>query len=814
MKPKISIVLKLVLGLFLTITASNLKAQMVWDQTAQFAGNTGSYIAVPNSAGVNLTGSFSFEAWVNPTSVSTTDKGIISKGSTLGASLRYGLRIIPGGRVSVYTNGISRVTSASGTPLTVGVWKHICATYNSTTNVFTIYLNGVLSATATVVSAAPATNTDSLYIGVSGTSSSFAGQMDDVRIWNRDLTASEAAQFFRSTIATASGLNYRGIVLSLPFQKNNTGGIKFSTLDWSGNGNHGFNRSVNAVDLTEKNSNTTFPNESVELDGTGDYLSGPSNSLVSPTSAITLETWIFPRTVTTVQDIISKNAATSYNLSINATGKIVFNPKGGGTVIQSKQSLRAQKWTHIAATYNGTTTSIYINGVLDTAATAITGAIGTNSDSLFIGSGLVAGVPGNSFNGFIDEVRISNYMKTQDQINKFLFKSIDSLNQPVPASNNVCYNFDGYTVDNGDGGPRMYFQGSSRFSHPATIDNQPVSPLNRLDSRNFVDGWVMRQVDKRLPASTGIGTVDDSIIVPFNVSIYDINIFVAINHKNEADLDLFLIGPNGESIDFSTDNTMIGLNDNVVTVFDDQAENLVTSVQYVSFTPVIRPEKNFSTIFTGDNSQGLWRLRITDDAGSADTGRLYGWGIQFNNSTTTSNLTNLNLTCSIEGMWNGATHVQDTIRTFIRNTVSPYAIVDSARIFLDPSGNGVASFLNVGNATKYISIKHRNAVETWSSTGVVFKIDSTTTYNFTTAASKAFGNNMRLKAGRFCFYSGDVNQDGLIEAADLSAVDNAAANFVIGYVRTDLTGDNFVDGTDYGIADNNAFNFISSITPP
>jgi len=62
-------------------------------------------------------------------------------------------------------------------------------------------------------------------------------------------------------------------------------------------------------------------------------------------------------------------------------------------------------------------------------------------------------------------------------------------------------------------------------------------------------------------------------------------------------------------------------------------------------------------------------------------------------------------------------------------------------------------------------------------------------------------------------YSGDVNQDGVVDASDNGLINNAAANFVSGYVNTDLNGDNFVDATDLGIADNNSFNFVTKITP-
>ena len=58
-----------------------------------------------------------------------------------------------------------------------------------------------------------------------------------------------------------------------------------------------------------------------------------------------------------------------------------------------------------------------------------------------------------------------------------------------------------------------------------------------------------------------------------------------------------------------------------------------------------------------------------------------------------------------------------------------------------------------------------------------------------------------------------MDQDGTVDATDLSAIDNNASNFISGYVVTDLTGDDFVDGTDFAIADNNAASFVSVIRP-
>jgi hypothetical protein len=121
----------------------------------------------------------------------------------------------------------------------------------------------------------------------------------------------------------------------------------------------------------------------------------------------------------------------------------------------------------------------------------------------------------------------------------------------------------------------------------------------------------------------------------------------------------------------------------------------------------------------------------------------------------------------------------------------------------------------VNGANYYIELQHRNSIETWSKTPQIFTSNSLT-YNFTTANTQAYGDNMiQVDASpvRYAIYGGDVNQDGTVDATDVSMIDNDAFYFISGYVVTDLTGDNFVDGTDFAIADNNAANFVSVVRP-
>lgn len=794
------------------IVSKDARSYMFWNQTAQFAGSNTSYIAVANSPGVNLTSDFTLEGWLNPSSISGVDRGIFAKGPSLGASLRYAVKMNTTGRITISTNGVLRLTAT--TPLVVNTWTHVSCTYTSATNTFAIYLNGALNTSAAVVSAAPPSNTDSLYIGIAGSGNFFAGQMDDIRVWARALPVTEIAQLFRTSIGTSSGVNYYQLSLSFPFQKNNSGGTLFSSFDWTGNGNNGNARNITGVSQINTQYTTTAQNECLFFPGSGEYVSGASNSLITPSSQMTIEAWVFPRSWIGGPSIISKNSATSYKLGLSATGKVEYFPKGGAPVLTGKNTIPLQRWSHIAAVYNGSTTSIYVNGELDTTTSSITGAIGVNADSIYIGCDLVGSIASKFFNGYIDEVRISNYVKTQQQITSFMYTSIDSVNQPNPGMTNVSYNFDGLLSDNGDGGPRLYFADSARFSQVGGIANQPVSPLLRDNSKPFPDAFNVRTSNKKVPLTGGTGTVDDSIYVPYNANINDINIFVAINHTDETNLDVSLIAPNGETVILSTDGITAGAYDHLITIFDDQATNLVTSTAYTSFSPYIKPEGNLIGTFGGDYTQGYWRLRVVDDGGAADTGRICAWGLQFNNSSSPASVTTLDFTGIIQGFWDGVTMVQDSMRVYLRNTTAPYTITDSAKTFLSSTGNGIVSFLNTGTATKYVTLKHRNSVQVWSSTGVSFTNDMTTVYDFTTAANKAYGNNLVLAGGKYCIYNGDFNRDGNVNLTDIVATFNDAGSFTVGYVPTDYTGDNFVNLTDIVLDYNNSSVFAHTITPP
>ena len=163
------------------------------------------------------------------------------------------------------------------------------------------------------------------------------------------------------------------------------------------------------------------------FNGTNSYLAVPNNTELDPVGAITLEAWINPTAIGTVlMTVIGKNTASSYFLGIETAGRVAFGLRGGVTFkSRAGISIPTGVWTHIAGTYDGILTSIYINGNLDTFTTSITGSIGVNSDSLYIGADRSGMTPFFFFNGKLDNVRIWGIAKNAGAIYDQVFQPLE-----------------------------------------------------------------------------------------------------------------------------------------------------------------------------------------------------------------------------------------------------------------------------------------------------------------------------------------------------------------------------------------------------
>ncbi|MBK8983121.1 MAG: hypothetical protein IPM38_12535 [Ignavibacteria bacterium] len=146
------------------------------------------------------------------------------------------------------------------------------------------------------------------------------------------------------------------------------------------------------------------------------------------------------------------------------------------------------------------------------------------------------------------------------------------------------------------------------------------------------------------------------------------------------------------------------------------------------------------------------------------------------------------------------------LKVFLRNSETPYEIVDSSVSSLtDSEFQTELYFMNATAGNYYLVIDDGNYLETWSKDGGnYFHPDHINQYDFSRKASSAFGNNQISFGDVYCIYNGDLNSDGLVDIDDMSISDNAVFNFVIGESVSDLNSDHITDIEDYLIIDRNA----------
>jgi subtilisin-like proprotein convertase family protein len=140
------------------------------------------------------------------------------------------------------------------------------------------------------------------------------------------------------------------------------------------------------------------------------------------------------------------------------------------------------------------------------------------------------------------------------------------------------------------------------------------------------------------PQTTG-GTIFNNLVAGLPTGSTVASVQLNFTHTFDGDIDMFLVAPNGQTLELSTDNGGTGENF-TDTVFQDGGPNITTGVAPftgtfsaegtlvatncgVVVTPTIPALAGFSP---GQN--GTWQLLILDDAG-ADVGAMLSWSITF-----------------------------------------------------------------------------------------------------------------------------------------------------------------------------------------
>ncbi len=423
------------------------------------------YVQVADSQSLHsFTNAITIEVWLKASSF-YAENGYIN--SIIRKSINQGLenfflrfRNVAGKPAVEMSIGYDIETMRAPGEFAVGTWYHLAGTFDGST--MTVLADGV-SIRSNKVSGPPYIDKSDLFIGKGDPEFSFGeyfhGELDEIRIWN----VARSPEEIKAAMSTPLTGKEEGLVAYWNFDDG-------TAKDLSGHGNDGvLNGDAQIVEsphpaslapqekkpyklvawwkLDEADGNDVadssgngrvgrlFGNPqwrpaggkvggALELDGYGDYVEISNESAFDITGAITVAAWIkVNRFEKRWQTIVAKGdsswrlqrTAMEDTLAFHCTGIESISgewPQG----IEGKKSVNDGEWHHVVGVYDGSTVSLYLDGVLDNSGQAY-GAIQTNDFAVNIGENSEQIV--REWNGLIDEVCIIAGAIDANMVNAF-----------------------------------------------------------------------------------------------------------------------------------------------------------------------------------------------------------------------------------------------------------------------------------------------------------------------------------------------------------------------------------------------------------
>lgn len=367
-------------------------------------GNAGASAIVTDVDFVNKADStgpdFTFETWLRVSVQFADDQWLFSKYAEGGDTGWIGLDIRGGTLTPEVVISGQRFTLSD--PIEVDRWYHLAATRTGSS--YAIYLDGALAKSGTCRTTGFSANNAAAPVKLlnAGTNKSFGGDVKEMRIWKVARSAEQIAAYYDKA-ATGKETGLLGC--------------------WSmgeGYGSKVYNKVTGAA-------------QSIAVGGMGlargSYLktTGQKQTLVTDakltTSDFTLEAWVRDDSPTPRLGGNGRGYIFSQYQSNTDWLSFCFNAKEGNSSLKpgirissnwflpANSSIEKGKWFHIAATREGTSVKVYLNGNLSTNGT-YTANLGVPNANLTFGA--LSGNDGHV--GGIREARAWSYARTQAQI--------------------------------------------------------------------------------------------------------------------------------------------------------------------------------------------------------------------------------------------------------------------------------------------------------------------------------------------------------------------------------------------------------------
>jgi|GEM_PF-2287600 len=350
---------------------------------------------------------------------------------------------------------------------------HVAMVYNGSS--LKLYRNGFLMAETAasgnlVTNGWPTTIGEyaySMYYGLQSISNIFKGYINEVRIWNVARTQAQIRTYMNT---------------SLPNPGSQTGLLAYYTFDDLNNkqGNAAYNGTLRgASTINNSNPNCNFVADSCDIPAGNNTCNGWLN-MPDKLCGVTVGDLDVTGNQVTVEAMC--DATDIYNLSRALVSKHEYpgdvnyflcpdlaqiTTTNGFFSASSPCGFVSNKTYHVAMVYNGSSLKLYRNGFLMSEVAASGNlvnndwptTIGEYAYSMFTGS---AGIS-NIFKGYINEVRIWNVARTQQQIRDYMNTSL-----PDPATQTglmAYYTFDDLTNKQGNAAFNGTLRGTSTINN-------------------------------------------------------------------------------------------------------------------------------------------------------------------------------------------------------------------------------------------------------------------------------------------------------------------------------------------------------------
>lgn len=236
--------------------------QVIVERSIYFDGVV-DYVDVEDKLDLNAS-AFTISAWIKR-DTGTTNASIVSKRDNAFTE-GYDLRINATGRL-VFTYNGGAVTLTSSVAIPENEWHQVAVIYNSGSA--TLFIDGVADTSASSLAAPVATSRKFLIAAADGydpnTTDYFAGNIDEVRVWDTALTANQLRYIMNQEISNDATLALEyGDVIPTSITNNEISAVPWSSLagyypmsvytytntnDLSGNNHQGALRNLNTVDF-------------------------------------------------------------------------------------------------------------------------------------------------------------------------------------------------------------------------------------------------------------------------------------------------------------------------------------------------------------------------------------------------------------------------------------------------------------------------------------------------------------------------------------------------------------------------------------